>query len=250
MRRFRSVYREDMDEDPSATDADTERRYRDLARNPLLPRSEVEDLVVEFDRLLAIAPPPEGFPGLAMSETSRAAACARRGLVKGLADREAGDRAEPRREQLADRVMAALTTVTDCIDGMRTLESDKLDAEAMATADGFIVQAGGCVAVGSDTGGIPEIQAVARARHEHRIVSTVAEMDRLQLRTVDTVRERLDVGESGIPWTLMECARAGLDLSGSFEASARLPDSPLRDLMERLAGDMRRANAAVRGESR
>lgn len=239
-----------MDEQPSATDADTERRYREMARNPLLPRSQVEDLVAEFDRLLAITAPPHGFPRYAMSETSRTATCARRGLVKGLADREAGDRAEPRREQLAERVMAALTTVTDCIDGMQALESDKLDAEATATADGFIVQAGGGVAVGSDTRGAPESQAVARARHEHRIVSTVAEMDRLQLRTVDTIRKHLDVGETGIPWTLMECARAGLDLSGSFEASAQLPDSPLRDLMERLAADMHRANAAVRGEAR
>jgi hypothetical protein len=234
-----------MDEDPSATDADTEQRYRRLARNPLLPRSQVEGLVVEFDRLLEIAAPSKGLPGPAMAETTRAATCARRGLLKGLADREAGDRAEPRREQLAERVIAALTTVTNCIDGMRTLEYDKFDAEATATADGFIVQAGGRVALGSDTGGA----ALARARHEHRILSTVAEMDRLQLRTVDAVRERLDVDETGIPWTLMECARAGLDLSGSFEASAQLPDSPLRDLMERLAGDMHRANTAVRGES-
>ncbi|ORA38167.1 hypothetical protein [Mycobacterium aquaticum] len=239
-----------MDEDPSATDADTERRYREMARNPLLPRSQVEDLVVEFDRLLAIAAPPEGFPELSMSETSRTATCARRGLVQGLADRDAGDRAEPRREQLAERVMAALTTVTDCIDGMQSLESDKLDAEATATADGFIVQAGGGVAIGADTQGSPEGQAGARARHERRIVSTVAEMDRLQLRTVDAIREQLDVGETGIPWTLMECARAGLDLSGSFEASAQLPHSPLRDLMERLAAEMHRANAAARGESR
>lgn len=245
VRRFRAVYREDMDEDPSATDTDTERRYRQMARNPLLPRSQVEDLVVEFDRLLEIAAPPEGFPGLAMSATSRAAACARRGLLKGLEDRDAGDRAELRREQLAERVKAALTTVTDCIDGMRTLEHDKLDAEATATADGFIVQADGCVGLGPDSGQ----DAYARARHEHRIMSTVAEMDRLQLRTVDTVREQLDVEETGIPWTLMECARAGLDLSDSLEASAQLPDSPLRDLMARLAGDMRRANTAVRGES-
>jgi hypothetical protein len=74
-------------------------------------------------------------------------------------------------------------------------------------------------------------------------------MDLLQLRTVRTVRDRLDVDETGIPRTLMECARAGLDLSDTFEASAQLPDSPLRDLMERLAGDMHRANTAVRGES-
>jgi len=53
---------------------------------------------------------------------------------------------------------------------------------------------------------------------------------------------RLGADERGMPWAICECARAGFDLSGSFEAGAQLPPSPLRDLMERLASDMARAN--------
>ena len=237
-----------MDDPLPADEAATVERYRQMARNPLLPRSEVESLVADFDRLLEVAQPSGGFPGLTMPATSRAAANARRGLVQGLADREPGDRAEPRREELSDRVLAALSALTGCIDGMLGLERTKNDSEAQATADGFVVRADGCIALGSEQLADDHLQG-SRARYEHSIMSTLSEMDQLQHQTVDNIRDQLGVAEAGVPWTLMECARAGLDLGGSFEASAKLPDSPVRDLMERLAGDMKQANAIVRGES-
>lgn len=236
-----------MDEPSSAHNPTTVERYRQMARNPLLPRSQVQGLLAEYDRLLQVAAPPAGFPGSGLAATSRAAADARRGLQLGLDERAAGDRAEPRREELSDRVLAALTALTACVDGMQALERHKLDAEADATADGFLVRADGCIVLAPEQSRTDAIQS-ARARQEHRIMSALAGMDQLQYRTVDIVRDRLGVDEGGIPWTLMECARAGLDLGGSFEASARLPDSPVRDLMEQLADDMRQANAAVRGE--
>ncbi|MDV3125329.1 hypothetical protein M1247_10435 [Mycobacterium sp. 21AC1] len=236
-----------MDEPSSAHNPATVERYRQMARNPLLPRSQVQGLLAEFDRLLEVSAPPAGFPALGTTATSRAAADAKHGLQLGLDERAAGDRAEPRREELSDRVLAALTALTACIDGMQTLERAKIDAEAGATADGFVVQEDWCIALGPGQVRTDELQK-ARARHEHCVMSALAGMEQLQYRTVHTIRDQLGVDEGGIPWTLMECARAGLDLGGSFEASARLPDSPLRDLMEQLADDMRQANAVVRGE--
>jgi hypothetical protein len=76
------------------------------------------------------------------------------------------------------------------------------------------------------------------------MMSVLADIAELQRHTVTTIRERLGAHEPGIPWAILECARAGIELQ-TFEAAAELPASPLRDLMEQLAADMRRAKAEV-----
>ncbi|MBN3457870.1 hypothetical protein JNN96_27925 [Mycobacterium sp. DSM 3803] len=90
-----------------------------MARNPFAATQQVERLVADFDRLLDITLPSRD---LVTPATTRAATCAKRGLLEGSADRDSGDNTGPRREELSDRVAAALTTVTDCIDGLRALE--------------------------------------------------------------------------------------------------------------------------------
>lgn len=89
-----------------------------------------------------------------------------------------------------------------------------------------------------------EVQ-LRRARFEHRMMSTLADIVLLQVGTVDTVRERLGADQPGMPWVVLECARGGHDLGPVFQAGAQVPASPLRDAMEQLAAAAARAKAAV-----
>lgn len=234
---------------PAGDDAAAAARVRQTARNPLVPRDAPEALLAVLDRLVETSVPEPGEPAsLSFSATARIALHLRRAVEEGLAERDAADRAEPRRAELPERVSAALSAVTDCIDGMRLLERRKTEIEAAANRAGFLVNPDGSIR--PEPQGVPPGQdsddvAVRRLRFEHRMMSTLSDTVSLQISTVDTVRERLGADQPGTPWVILECARGGHDLGPVFAAGAQLPASPLRDLMEQLADQAAQARAAV-----
>ena len=235
---------------PAGDDAAAAERVKQTARNPLVPRDAPEALLAALDRLIDASVPEPGAPASVsfFSVSARVAVRLRRAVQEGLAERDAADRAEPRRIELPERVRAALSAVTDCIDGMRALERRKVEIETAATQHGFIVDSDGSIGVAPQsmppTDDDDEVQ-VRRARFEHEMMSTLADIVALQVSTVDTVRERLGADLPGVPWAVLECARGGHDLGPAFEAGAQLPASPLRDVMEQLAAAAAQAKAAV-----
>jgi hypothetical protein len=216
-----------------------------MAYSPFVPRSDVETALAAFDRLIKATTPDPDNPWdqllLKQSKARWGAETAKRGLVEGLAQRDAADRADPRRAELPERLDAALLAVTDCIDGMRALERAKCNIQTAALADGFVAYPDGRVGIAPQHhDAVSDQMQTRRAHDEHRMMSVLADMTNLQQRTVAVIRERLGADQPGIPWVLVECARAGIDLE-SFDAGARLPGSPLRDLMQQLATDMKLA---------
>ncbi|MBO0866150.1 MAG: hypothetical protein J2P16_13885 [Mycobacterium sp.] len=234
---------------PAGDDAAAAERVKQTARNPLVPRDAPEALLAALNRLIdASVPEPAAPVSLNFSVTARVAVRLKHAVEQGLAERDAADRAEPRRVELPERVRAALSAVTDCIDGMRALERRKVEIETAAVQDGFIVDSDGSIDVAPQS--MPSIDDddevhVHRARLEHEMMSTLADIVALQVNTVDTVRERLGADQPGTPWVVLECARGGHDLGPAFEAGAQLPASPLRDVMEQLAAAAAQAKAAV-----
>jgi hypothetical protein len=234
---------------PAGDDAAAAERVKQTARNPLVRRDAPEALLAALNRLIDASVPDPGAPAsVSFSVTARVAVRLKRAVQEGLAERDAADRAEPRRVELPERVRAALSAVTDCIDGMRALERRKVEIETAATQHGFIVDSEGSIGVAPQS--MPssddddEVQ-VRRARFEHEMMSTLADIVALQVSTVDTVRERLGADLPGVPWVVLECARGGHDLGPAFEAGAQLPASPLRDVMEQLAAAAAQAKATV-----
>jgi hypothetical protein len=234
---------------PAGDEAAAAERMRQTARDPLVPRDTAEALLTALDRLVATGAPEPGAATLAsFSATTRVALRLRRAVAEGLAERDAADRAEPRRAELPERVNAALSAVTDCIDAMRALERQKVEIETAATQHGFIVEPEGSIGVAPQRvsfGGSGEDVQVRRLRLEHRMMVTLADIVSLQVSTVDAVRERLGADQPGVPWVLLECARGGHDLGPVFQAGAQLPASPLRDVMQQLAAAAARAKATV-----
>ncbi|VBA41640.1 hypothetical protein LAUMK13_03633 [Mycobacterium innocens] len=231
--------------DPGTEDATAE-RYRHTARNPLTPRAAVAELLASMNRVIEITEPDPQLPAaLSFSRSRQAALDAKRGIAKGLAERDAADRAEPRRRELPERLQSALRAIDDCISGMQHLDGKRLEIAAAARQEGFVVASDGCVSIGTaHQRSVSDEATMRRARYEHGLMSVLAEMAALQERSVATIAERLGADEPGIPWSFIECAKAGVELS-TFEAGgAGLPPSPLRDLLDRLAADM--ANAKRR----
>jgi hypothetical protein len=233
---------------PPGDDAAIE-RYRQTALNPLVPRAASAQLLAAMNRLVEATTPDPDLPAvLNFSRTRPLALGIKRAIEEALAERDAADRAEPRRRELPERVDAALSAMTGCISRMQELERTRSDIETAAHKQGFAVNADGTVSLGQRhkrTGEVSDDVGRQRARYEHRMMSVQADMMQVQEHTVATIRERLGADEPGIPWVVLECARGGFDLSATFESGAQLPPSPLRDLMERLAADAARANAAV-----
>ncbi|MBS4727215.1 hypothetical protein MSM1_02165 [Mycobacterium sp. SM1] len=233
---------------PPGDDAAIE-RYRQTALNPLVPRRASEELLAAMNRLVEATTPDPRLPGpLNFSRTRPLALGIKRAIEEALAERDAADRAEPRRRELPERVGGALSAMTGCISRMQELERTRSGIETAARAQGFAVSADGTVSLGEEhrrAGAIGDDLGRQRARYEHQMMSVQAEMMQVQERAVTAIRERLGADEPGIPWVILECARGGFDLSATFESGARLPASPLRDLMERLAADTARAKAAV-----
>jgi hypothetical protein len=229
-------------------DAAAAERVRQTARNPLVPRDAPETLLAALTRLVQGVPQPGAADKLGWPATAQVAGRLKRAVEEGLAERDAADRAEPRRVELPERVNAALSAVTDCIDRMRALERQKAAIETAATEDGFVVNPDGSIRPepqGTPPGGAGDDVQVRRLRLEHRMMSTLADVVSLQVDAVDTVRERLGADQPGIPWVILECARGGHDLGPVFQAGAQLPASPLRELMEELAAAAGQAKAAV-----
>ncbi|WP_223163880.1 hypothetical protein, partial [Mycobacterium simiae] len=144
--------------------------------------------------------------------------------------------------EMPERLQTALRAISDCISGMQDLDKKRLVIAAAACEEGFVVASDGCVSIGAAHQGFAGDDAtVRRARYEHRLMSVLAEMAELQERTVATVTERLGADEPGGPWSFVECAKAGVELSTFETGGAGLPPSPLRDMLDRLAADMARA---------
>ncbi|MDI3313956.1 MAG: hypothetical protein QJR12_06640 [Mycobacterium sp.] len=224
-------------------------RYRQTALNPLVPRSASEELLAAMNRLVEATTPDPRLPAaLNFSRTRPLALGIKRAIEEALAERDAADRAEPRRRELPARVDGALSAMTGCISRMQELERTRSGIETAARQQGFAVNPDGTVSLSDQhdrPGELADDVSRQRARYEHQMMSVQAEMMQVQERTVTTIRERLGADEPGIPWVILECARGGFDLSATFESGAQLPASPLRDLMERLAVDTARAKAAV-----
>ncbi|KAA1239617.1 hypothetical protein F0Q45_26795, partial [Mycobacterium simiae] len=76
----------------------TAERYRRTARNPFAPRAAVAELLASMNRVIDITEPDPRLPvALSFSRSRQAALDAKRGIANGLAERDAADRAEPRR---------------------------------------------------------------------------------------------------------------------------------------------------------
>ncbi|ETW21974.1 hypothetical protein [Mycobacterium gastri] len=224
----------------SGNEDTTAERYRRTARNPLTPRDAVAELLASMNRVIEITEPDPQLPAaLSFSRSRQAALAAKRGIAKGLAERDVADRAEPRRRELPERLQTALRAIDDCISGMQHLDRKRLEIAAAASQEAFAVASDGCVSIGTaDQRSVGDEAAVSRARYEHRLMSVLAEMAALQERSVATITERLGADEPGIPWSFIECAKAGVELSTFETGGAGLPPSPLRDLLDRLAADM------------
>lgn len=233
---------------PPGDDAAIE-RYRQTALNPLVPRAASEELLAAMNRLVeATTPDPHVSAVLNSSRTRPLALGIKRAIEEALAERDAADRAEPRRRELRERVDTALSTMTGCISRMQELERTRSKIETAARKRGFAVNPDGTVNLGQQhkrSGEVSDDVGKQRARYEHQMMSVQADMTQVQEHTVDTIRERLGADEPGIPWAILECARGGFDLGATFESGARLPASPLRDLMEQLAAHAAWAKAAV-----
>ncbi|KZS58106.1 hypothetical protein [Mycobacterium ostraviense] len=225
--------------DPGNEDTTAE-RYRRIARNPLTPRAAVAELLASMNRVIEIIEPDPQLPAaLSFSRSRQAALAAKRGIAKGLAERDAADRAEPRRRELPERLQTALRAIDDCISGMQHLDGKRLEIAGAARQEGFVVASDGCVSIGTAAQrSVGDEATMCRARYEHRLMSVLAEMAALQERSVATITERLGADEPGIPWSFIECAKAGVELSTFETGGAGLPPSPLRDLLDRLAADM------------
>lgn len=80
---------------PGDVDAAAE-RYRQSARNPLVPRHAVEELLAAMNRIIEVTEPDPRLPAvLNFSQSRQVALRAKRGIEKGLAERDAADRVEP-----------------------------------------------------------------------------------------------------------------------------------------------------------
>jgi hypothetical protein len=223
-------------------------RYRQTALNPLVPRAASEELLAAMNRLVEATTPDPSLSVLNFSRTRPLALGIKRVIEEALAERDAADRAEPRRRELPERVDTALSTMTGCIHRMQSLERTRSKFEKAARRRGLVVNADGTVSLGQQhtrSGEVSDDVGRQRARYEHHMMSVQADMMQVQELAVTTIRERLGADEPGIPWVVLECARGGFDLSATFKSGAQLPPSPLRDLMERLAADAARAKAAV-----
>lgn len=246
-----SVYRYDMAKSPLPPEDDTAaaaQRCRQTARNPLIPRDVPQSLLTTLSRLVEVTTPRRGrLVSFTRTPTGTVAARLKRAVEAGLAERDAADRAEPRRLELPERIDAALSAMTECINGMQAFESEHSEIEKVASQQGFTVDEDGSIHIapehlGSDDG--DNIQA-RRARLEHRMMSALGDLIALHDRTVATICERLGVDGPEVPWAIIECARGGHDLGPAFHVGAQLPASQLRDLLQRLTSDAARAKATV-----
>lgn len=159
-----------------------------------------------------------------------------------------------RREQdLQDRIATACRTASACAFELGRLWKTQALLTEAAQACGYVPNTDGTVSI-SPTMACSQAErdemAWQRASYEQQIALLAARRESVEAECIAMIRDVLGVSPDGrgIPWTIMECVRLGIDPSAVWAHGATGPESDLRDLLVHLCADVKLAKILVARE--